>query len=467
MTHIGKRFTRPHWPARLAAVLMCAGLLGWAPAAWTGETLVWRSDQNRVDADIRAWDVQTLLEEIAHATGWQVFIEPETKYTVSTKFKDLPPGDALRMLLPTLTAVLLPPQTNGPARLLVYRTSAQEATQWVRPVAPKKEDPTAKPIPNELVVTLKPGAKIDELAKKLGAKVLGRADGLNAYRLSFDSAEAAQTARDQLRENSEVASVDSNYWMHGPETPDALALSSGSPFNLRPRAGSDGKNSIVGLIDTPVQPTGGPMDAFLLPSLSVAGDARPAADQPTHGTSMFETILRGVSVKEQQDTPVKILPVDVYGNNPATTTFDVANGITAAINKGASIINLSLGSSGDSTFLQEVIKSGSQNGVLFLAAAGNDPSTAPTYPAAYPGVIAVTASGRDGNIAPYANRGDFVDVAAPGSSVVDFGGKSWLILGTSASTAYASGLAASLGNNGKMTPAQVTAAMETILPVKK
>ena len=55
------------------------------------------------------------------------------------------------------------------------------------------------------------------------------------------------------------------------------------------------------------------------------------------------------------NTSVKILPVDVYGNNETTTTFDVANGIVQAVNNGADIINLSLGGTGDSSFLQSTI----------------------------------------------------------------------------------------------------------------
>ena len=47
----------------------------------------------------------------------------------------------------------------------------------------------------------------------------------------------------------------------------------------------------------------------------------------------------------------------------------------------------------------------------------DEPSTIPVYPAAYPDVVAVTAGDKKGNIAPYANRGSFVDVVAPGVSL--------------------------------------------------
>ena len=58
----------------------------------------------------------------------------------------------------------------------------------------------------------------------------------------------------------------------------------------------------------------------------------------------LETILRSVQGTTSGTTSIKVLPVDVYGNNVSTTTFDVAQGIYRAVNAGANVINLSLGS---------------------------------------------------------------------------------------------------------------------------
>lgn len=440
-------------------IVICL-LLGRAGMA--ADSLTWRQQENKVAAEISSWDLPKLLENIAAATGWQIYVEPGTQRRISTKFKDRPPGEALPLLLGDLSFALLP-QSNAPPKLFVFRTALHEATQLVH--APEKAASTAKPIPNELIVTMKPGMKADELAKKLGAKIIGRAEGLNTYRFSFDSADAAQAAREELKGNSDVASIDSNFQVMRPEPSDALTYSSGAPpFNLKARNTSGAP--IVGLIDSVIQPQGGGMDAFLLPGISVTGAAKPDEASPTHGTSMFETILRGISLNDKE-SGVKILPVDVYGNNPMTTTFDVANGIYQAINAGANPINLSLGSSGDSEFLHNVIKSGAAQHVLFFAAAGNEPNTAPSYPAAYPEVIAVTAGTKDGSIASYANRGDFVDLAAPGNGIIVFNGQSWMISGTSASTAYASGLAAGMVDGNKLKPEQVPAALQKLLPVKR
>ena len=444
----------------LSGLMACCVAFPFRAAA---DSLSWRQDENKVAAEISSWDLPKVLQAIAGATGWQIFVEPNTEKTVSTKFKDRPPGEALRLLLGDLSFALLP-QSNSPPKLFVFRTSLQEATKLIQP-AETRLNPTAKPIPNELIITMKKGAKIDELAKRLGAKVIGRADGLNAYRLSFDSADAAQAAREQLKGNSDVESVDSNFQVQRPEPTESLTLSSAAPpFNLKAR--TTGGGPIVGLIDTAIQRQGGNMDGFLLPSLSVAGDVKPSDASPTHGTSMFETILRGLSLNDKE-SGVKILPVDVYGNNVSTSTFEVANGIYQAINAGANPINLSLGSSGDSPFLHDVIKSGAAQGIMFFAAAGNEPTTAPSYPAAYPEVMAVTAGTRDGSIASYANRGSFVDLAAPGTAMVLFNGQSWLVVGTSASTAYASGMAAAMVDGNKMTPEQVNTALQKLFPVKR
>jgi thermitase len=419
------------WPAAHA-------ISATAPAATTN-MLEWRVEQDKVTADIKGWDVRTLLEHVASATGWQVFLEPGTRYTVSAKFKDRSPGEALRLLVPPLTAVLLP-QSNAPPRLLVYRTSAQEATQRIG-VAKRKP----KHIENELIVKLKPGEKIDDIAKRLGAKVVGRIDGLNAYRLRFDSADRAEAARESLSTDSSVESVENNYPVFRPPDPEPLSLSSAAPMNLRPTAAVTGDQIIVGLIDSGVQKLGNSLDEFLLPGITVAeGGSAEAGGKPKHGDSMFQTILKGVEIAQQSGTEskVRILPVDVYGGSEMTTTFDISAGIYRAVESGAKVINLSLGSPVDTPFLGMVIENSSKQGVLFLGAAGNEPVSTPIYPAAYPDVLAVTAITRSGEIAPWANYGSFVDIGAPGSSVVNFGNQAYLVTGTSTSTALAAGVAA-------------------------
>ena len=455
------RFSR-RCAACVAAALVCLT----AVQTRAADSLRWQGD--RVAAEISKWDLGTLLEKLAEVTGWEIYVEPDTKRSVSVKFKDRPQGEALKMLLGDLNFALAPAKENGAPRLFVFRTSMQEATQLIKAL-PKAGPKTAKPIPKELIVTLKPGANIEELAKKLHAKITGRVDAMNTYKLEFESEEAAREARESLKDNSDVDTVELNYPIGAPPTPDSLTASSSLPLDLKPKLGGDGSQIVVGVIDTAVQREGSGIDDFLLKDLSVCGDAQTPDGPPTHGTSMSETVLRGLSLASgEKESRVRILPVNVYCGQPTTSTFDVAAGIYQAVTKGAQIINLSLGSEGDTGFLHRMIQNSHDQGIIFFAAAGNEPVATPTYPAAYPEVIAVTAGSSKGVIAPYANYGNFVDVIAPGTSIVNYKGTSWLVMGTSASTAYASGAAAALiDKGGSLSQAELEAKIRAALGVKK
>jgi hypothetical protein len=426
--------------------LVLAALLLLAWPALGKDTLTWLPEKNSVSAEISTWNLNQLLEQVAAATGWKVYVEPNTKLKVSSKFKERTPGDALKLLLGDLNFALVP-EKNEPAKLYVFRTSAQQATEAVK-VPEKLISRKGKPIPDELIVKVKPGTDVDALAKKVGGKITGRLDAFHTYRSKFEDAEDAQAAREELKGESSVEGVDDNYSISRPDEPTALGVSPFAPIGVMPKAVPDANRIIVGLIDTPVQPQGTGIEGFFLPSISTGDPVNPANNQPTHGTSMAETLVRGMQkgLDGSTSSKVRILPVDVYGNKPSTSSFDVAVGVTKAINAGAMYINMSLGSYGESPYLQQVIQSGHSQGVVFFASAGNEPVTTPTYPAAYSEVIAVTATDRAGNLASYANHGSFIDAAAPGTAVVNYFNQSWLVMGTSASSAYLAGYALGLAD---------------------
>jgi hypothetical protein len=154
---------------------------------------------------------------------------------------------------------------------------------------------------------------------------------------------------------------------------------------------------------------------------------------------MFENILRAAAAVSDGSSSIQVLSVNAADPDGTMNTFNVAAGIAQAVNNGPpTIINLSLGSSGDSPFLHDMIRQVTQLGIPVFAAAGNDGSAAPFYPAAYPEVISVTA-GNQGRLASYANYGDFVDLMAPGSGVVYYGDSAFLVNGTSTAAAFVSG----------------------------
>lgn len=122
---------------------------------------------------------------------------------------------------------------------------------------------------------------------------------------------------------------------------------------------------------------------------------------------------------------------------------DIAAAIGYAAQKGADVINLSLGGTSDSAALRAAVAAAAPTAVI-VAGAGNNNSNAPFYPAAYDEhVLAVTATGPSDTKVASANYGAWVDVAAPGEQIYttydggDYGDSS----GTSLGAPFASGLA--------------------------
>jgi hypothetical protein len=443
-------------------VIVCLALLLAGASTRAKDSLNWRVKQNQVDAEIERSGLIPLLKKVALATGWKVYVEPDAGTTVSVKFKNLSQDEALARMLGKLNYAK--DQSNGITRLRVYCTLPSAATQIV---PPEKKDYR---IANEDLVKLKHGAgtnAIDKLAKSLGAKITGRDDRIGLYRLQFADADSAAAGLQSLASDPSVAAADSNYLVDRP-TPAQITQVPNPPgalFNINPQPAANGP--IVGLVDTSVDPPD-QFKAYMLNPINVTGQTDTPTDTPSHGTGMLETMLQAMA-----GDPSKILPVDVYGSGESTSTYDVMEGILAAVNAGANPINLSLGGTGDSTMLGSLIQEASQKGIVFVAAAGNTPGEGDVYPAAYPGVISVTAStqtltgpitsgsanvgGGQPQLASYANDFPGTAVIAPGTSMVQWNGQTWVIEGTSPATAGTTGTIADLVNQDHLTLSQAVA----------
>ncbi|MGE3858136.1 MAG: S8 family serine peptidase, partial [Dehalococcoidia bacterium] len=90
----------------------------------------------------------------------------------------------------------------------------------------------------------------------------------------------------------------------------------------------------------------------------------------------------------------RILPVKVLDCTATGRIADAAAGIRYAARMGAQVINVSFGATTDSLVLREAVQEAQARGAIIVASAGNESQSAITYPAAYPGVISVAASGR-------------------------------------------------------------------------
>jgi hypothetical protein len=327
------------------------------------------------------------------------------------------------------------------------------ATQLVRAAKAAEAATQTNVVPNELIVRLKPGANIEALAKLVGAKVIGKIDGMNAYRLRFDDAAATDAARDQLESQPEVASVENNYSINRPDSPQAVSASA-PPLNLHMNPPPANGRTIIGLIDSAVQPLGNGLDAFLLKPESMAGDPKLDPSSLTHGTAMAETMLRTFQQLGNGSSSVNIKPYDIYGPNEAANTFVLAEALSAAVAGGANPISLSLGSTADSPLVRDLIQEGSAKGIRFFAAVGNDAGPQMNYPAADSGATPVTALDRNGQLAPYANQSGQSAIGALGTVLVPYNGQSFVVSGTSPATAIVSATAGYLMETGPLTAAQ-------------
>jgi subtilisin family serine protease len=126
----------------------------------------------------------------------------------------------------------------------------------------------------------------------------------------------------------------------------------------------------------------------------------------------------------------------------------IGDGIRYAVNHGAAVINLSLGSQQATAYERQQIAYAISKNVLVVASAGNDGTTsgfAPyAYPASFPGVISVAAVNSAGARAPFSAQNSSVVISAPGVDVIGAGphGEYINAVGTSPAAAFVSGVAA-------------------------
>jgi len=97
---------------------------------------------------------------------------------------------------------------------------------------------------------------------------------------------------------------------------------------------------------------------------------------------------------------------------------DVIEGIYYAIEQGADVINLSLGSTYANPQTSAAIDVAIENGIVVVAASGNDGTDEANYPASFEAVISVSAIDSSYSIADYSNYGEQIDIAAPGSDIL-------------------------------------------------
>jgi serine protease len=148
-------------------------------------------------------------------------------------------------------------------------------------------------------------------------------------------------------------------------------------------------------------------------------DNAEAADDHGHGTHVAGTIAQttnnGVGTAGLAYCAT-LMPIKVLSKQGFGSTANVAEGIRFAADNGAQVINLSLGGPIKSQILEDAVDHALSKGVVIVAAAGNSGKKV-GYPAAYPGVVAVSATDDKDRIAWFSSRGPEVTISAPGVAV--------------------------------------------------
>ena len=328
------------------------------------------------------------------------------------------------------------------------------------------------PVPRQLLVFLdqdQPQSLGRELAQTYGLEVLS-AEAIPLLRARAElmrvrGARSQELVLASLRRDPRVRSVQPNHrYLHTGARVQQLPACRGSGV-LTGRSGIPqygprkiglpeahqlalGRHVLIAVIDSAVDGEHPELRGAVVRTFNAAGGADAAPD--FHGTAIAG-LIRAHGLIESAAPEARILAVrafrtDRQNGSPETTSQILITAVNWAVMNGAKVLNMSFIGAHDAA-LFELLQAANHKGVIVIAAAGNGgPSAPPVYPAAYPDVIAVTAVDEADRPYEFANRGNYIAVAAPGVDIlapVEHGGYAY-VSGTSFAAAYVSGIAALL-----------------------
>ncbi|MEV7043714.1 type VII secretion-associated serine protease mycosin [Amycolatopsis sp. NPDC051061] len=219
-----------------------------------------------------------------------------------------------------------------------------------------------------------------------------------------------------------------------------------------------GAGITVGVVDTGVdaktpQLSGGRVRR----GLDVAAPGGKPADDDCfgHGTFVAGIIAAGPRpgtgfagiAPDAKILPIRCAIVTQDGSPPTLTAVEMADGIRAAVDGGARVVNISASTDAPDQDLADAVQYAADRDVVVVASAANSAQQGDpvTYPASYPSVIAVGAVDSTGKKADFSQTGKFLSVVAPGVGVTSVGPRGaghWLGSGTSYAAPFVAGVAA-------------------------
>ena len=275
--------------------------------------------------------------------------------------------------------------------------------------------------PPEIVVTVPEAADVDLIAAQgyglLERDRLGLVDAEIA-RFALPSDRTIEQARTEILQLVPGAVIDPNHIYRASEF--ACGEDGCEAFSIAGWATGRACDADIalGMIDTGVNIGHEALAGVEIDTSSVVGsDRRPSSK--VHGTAVAVLVAGRADTR----TPgllanVRLVAVDAFhadaGGQDAGDAFDVARALDRLSMQGVTVINLSF-SGPANLVLERVVGAALSQDIVLVAAAGNaGPYAEPLYPAAYEGVVAVTAIDHRSNPWRQAASGAHIDFAAPG-----------------------------------------------------
>jgi thermitase len=239
--------------------------------------------------------------------------------------------------------------------------------------------------------------------------------------------------------------------IHGPE---AWALTTGAAAVM------------IAIIDSGIDNSHPDVGPKILPGWNFVSGSVEIEDYIGHGTAVAGAIgaasdnglgITGVTWNNP------LLPIVVVDNNNYASYSDIASAIHYAVDRGARIINISLGGTAPSAALQSAVDYAWAKGSLVFAAAMNDGQSIAYYPAACNHAVAVSATNSGDRLADFSNYGDWIALSAPGANILSTarGGGYGFWDGTSFAAPIAAGVAAlALAANPQLDAEQLLSVIE-------
>lgn len=320
-------------------------------------------------------------------------------------------------------------------------------------------------LPNQRVIVFKDQAALEAFLSNFGdgVNLLGRLDKLNALHVGFGNEDELLALLDGTEETGFIYPVNVPEFSTGPQA-GAAPLGNG----LLEWLGVVGDNSLWGkgikiaILDTGIADH----IAFrnTIERINLVPLPANAADLNAHGTAVASFIFSSNPLAPGIAPGATPLSVRIADDNGTSNSFLIAQGIIAAVDAGAQLINISLGGHGRSGLVENALAYAQQAGVIVIAAAGNTGTEGVMHPAASPLAIAVGAVDARNQPLAFSTTGSQVALAAPGYAVSAAypGNQAASVTGTSFSSPIVTGVIAATMSRGVSQNLSGTAALSAV-----